>query len=417
MIKLQNRPKRVGELMASYNRFERLFSFDYPYNSYRSAKPISFIWLDENLPDSIVDYRSQWKFLDNVDGCIDYIKRQINSGHFIFLVISEIFGPELFLRIPDLMKQIFAIYIYCTEYYSSTEWTKDYPDIHGVYEDPLKLVRHIRNDYKQLQNSLGFYNTNSSNISTVEINRNFEETQCSNSLPITVYDNEQPNLFIDNQKRIDKLVLMVNTNESKSEMIKEFRRIYDGNRIVLVEIDDFEILYESNAAIYWYTRDSFVCRVINQSLRLNNQQTIYKLRHILIDIYSHLNESISSSESFPEIYYRGQLLSNEEFNYLKQLQGKIISINTFLSTTTSIQVALLYTGKSNKEDHLTSVIFSIEKHSSINTRPYSNISHYSLFPDEDETFFRIGNICQLPNSKDVWIIQLILTDQNDYQLK
>jgi len=361
LIKLQNRPKSVGELMTSY-RFERLFSFDYPYNSYRSAKPISFIWLDEILPDSIVDLykqtnRSQWKFLDNVDGCIDYIKRQINSGHFIFLVISETFGPELFLRIPDLMKQIFAIYIYCTEYYSSTEWTKDYPDIHGVYEDPLKLVRHIRNDYKQLQNSLGFYNTNSSNISTIKIDHSLEEVQCSISLPITVYDNEQPNLFIDNQKIIDKLVSMVNTNESKSEMIKEFRRIYDGNGIVLVEIDDFEILYESNAAIYWYTRDSFVCRVINQSLRLNNQKNIFKLRHILADIYSHLNQSVSSSSEFlPEIYYRGQLMLNEEFNYFKELQGKTIAINSFLSAATSIQVALLYTGKSNKDDHLTSVI-------------------------------------------------------------
>jgi hypothetical protein len=83
----------------------------------------------------------------------------------------------------------------------------------------------------------------------------------------------------------------------------------------------------------------------------------------------------------------------------------------------------MYTTKSNKDNHLTSVIFSIEKHSLINTRPYLNISHYSLFPDEDETLFsmgtifRIGNICQLPNSKDVWIIQLILIDQNDYQVK
>jgi hypothetical protein len=38
---------------------------------------------------------------------------------------------------------------------------------------------------------------------------------------------------------------------------------------------------------------------------------------------------------------------NEKFDYFnKEFQGKIISINTFLS----IQVALLYTGKSNKDD-------------------------------------------------------------------
>ncbi len=68
--------------------------------------------------------------------------------------------------------------------------------------------------------------------------------ECSISLSITIYDSELPNLFIDNQERIDKLVSMKNTNESKLEMIGEFRRIYDGNGIVLIEIDDFEYRYE-----------------------------------------------------------------------------------------------------------------------------------------------------------------------------
>ena len=219
---------------------------------------------------------------------------------------------------------------------------------------------------------------------------------------------------------------MTRTNDSKSEMIREFRRIYEKNPLVLVELDEFEIVYESDAAIYWYTRDSFVCRTINQSLRLNDLKMIFKLRHILGDIYSHLYQSYSSSSSsssLMEKYYRGQSMSNEQFDYFKELKDQMISIDTYFSATSSFQVALMYSGKCNGDDHSTPIIFSIEKDPSIKTRPYSNISDYSLFPDEDETLFsigtifRIGNIFRLINCDNVWIIQLILIDQRDYQLQ
>jgi hypothetical protein len=112
-------------------------------------------------------------------------------------------------------------------------------------------------------------------------------------------------------------------------------------------------------------------------------------------------------------------MSNKEFDYFKELRGNIISINTFLSTTRSMQVALMYAGKYHGNPLMTSIVFSIEKDFPVNTRPYANISAYSLFPDEEETLFamgsvfRIGNIRQLPNSNDVWIIHLKMTDQND----
>ncbi len=217
---------------------------------------------------------------------------------------------------------------------------------------------------------------------------------------------------------------MPHTSQSKIEMIDEFRRIYNDNPAIISEIDNFEYSYESHAAVYWYTRDSFVCRTINQSLRSSDVDTMFKLRHILTDIYAHLNQSYRQNslyfnESLSEIYYRGQVMSNKEFEYFKELRGNIISINTFLSTTRSMQVALMYAGKYHTNQDMTSVVFSIEKDSTVNTRPYANISHYSLFPDEDETLFamgsvfKIGNIRQLPNADNIWIIHLKMTDQQD----
>jgi hypothetical protein len=70
---------------------------------------------------------------------------------------------------------------------------------------------------------------------------------------------------------------------------------------------------------------------------------------------------------------------------------------------------------------MTSVVFSIERDSLVRTRPYANISRYSLFPDEDEVLFgmgsvfRIGNIREMPNADNIWIIHLKMTDQRDYR--
>jgi len=219
---------------------------------------------------------------------------------------------------------------------------------------------------------------------------------------------------------------MPHTSESKSEMIDEFRRIYNGNELILCEIDNFETTYHSNAAVQWYTKDSFICRTINQALRSSNIDTMFKLRYILIDIYDHLNQSHKQKHSLfyqspPEIYYRGQIMSNKQFDYFKELQGNIISINTFLSTTTSMQIALMYAGKYHGNSDMISVVFSIEKDLLISTRPYANISRYSLFPDEDEVLFsmggvfRIGNIREMPNADNIWIIHLKMTGQQDYR--
>jgi hypothetical protein len=228
------------------------------------------------------------------------------------------------------------------------------------------------------------------------------------------------------QRTIDTLLCMPHTLESRTEMIDEFRRIYNGNQLILGEIDDFENNYHSNAVVQYYAKDSFICRTIYQVLRSSDVDRMFKLRYILTDIYAHLNESYEQSYSFsyrspPEIYYRGQLMSNKEFDNFKELQGNIISINTFLSTTRSMQIALMYAGKYHGNPDMTSVVFNIEKSLSLRTRPHANISRYSPFPDEDEVLFGmgsvflIGNIYQLPNADDIWIIPLIMTNQQDYR--
>lgn len=215
---------------------------------------------------------------------------------------------------------------------------------------------------------------------------------------------------------------MPHTSESKEGMIEEFRRIYNENETILNEIDLFENNYNSEAAVQWYSKDCFVSRTINKVLRLSDVDQMFKFRYILIDIYKHLNQSYQQKHP-SYYYYRGQVIKNEQFNYLKELRGNIISINTFFSTTSSMQVALMYAGQYSQNEDKVSIIFSIETDSSIRARPYANISQYSLFPDEDETLFSMGslflinNIRQLTNAENVWMIYLTMIDQNHHSFR
>ncbi|CAF0938148.1 unnamed protein product [Rotaria sordida] len=257
-----------------------------------------------------------------------------------------------------------------------------------------------------------------------KILQNVEDVSSLLPLPITVYNPEQPHLFMAHQRTIDSLLCMPHTSESKAEMLTEFRRIFDDNQEILAEIDEFEDTYHSHAAVQWYTRDSFVCRTINQALRSSNVEAMFKLRYILTDLYAHLKESYRQMHwylqtSRPEIFYRGQGMSREEFDSFQELRGSIISINTFLSTTASMQIALLYAGKYHENSNLISVVFSIETNPKALIRPYANISPLSMFQDEEETLFamgsvyRIGNIRPLPDADNVWVIYLQTIHQDD----
>ncbi|CAF3300582.1 unnamed protein product [Rotaria sp. Silwood2] len=62
-------------------------------------------------------------------------------------------------------------------------------------------------------------------------------------------------------------------------MLVEYRRIYKDNEQVLAKIDALDQMYHSNAALRWYSRDSFLFQMINQALRSNNVNTMFKIRY------------------------------------------------------------------------------------------------------------------------------------------
>ncbi|CAF3006292.1 unnamed protein product [Rotaria sp. Silwood2] len=433
ILKSKRRYYRV-ELIKARCVFSNLCSFEYLTVDNEKSTSITFIWLDELINDSTEQFKKiiepfQWNFVNNISSCVSLIEKQLRQKSNIFLIVSGKFGEELFLTTFFLIQQVFSIYIYCAQIESNLKWSKGYLQIKGVYDNLNQLERRIEKDYQQFQDSLS-----DKNYRIVHQNDNqLEDSESVYSIALTVYNKEQASLFWGNQRTIDTLLSMPHSFESKKEMMEEFRRIYKNNRRILDEINLFDSSYDdllknshvNEASIQWYTKDCFVSKTINKILRSNDVDRMFKFRHILTDIYQHLNMSYKqnhswNSSSSNEIFYRGQLITNEDFDYLKQIRGSIISMNTFLSTTKSIQVALMYAGRYLNNKDMASVVFIIEKDPWLNTRPFANISHYSLFPDEEETLFsmgcifKIGNIRQLTGEDNIWTIHLKMLQHDHY---
>ncbi|CAF0838365.1 unnamed protein product [Rotaria sordida] len=399
-------------------------SFDYHHTS--ESKGISFIWLDEiinsldnNLNQIIEPYH--WYFFNNVTQCIPYIENQLRQQNEIFLVVSGSLGYELFLTAYRLMSAIRFVYIYCSRLGLHENWIKYYSQIQGVFNDSLVLEEKLKKNLEQI-NQL-----ENRKQSQTTANTSYEQfyDQTLVSLPILVYNQEQASAFMAHQRTIDTLLCLPHTNESFTEMIEEFRRIYNDNEIILAEINTFEETYNSNIALQWYSRDSFLFRIINRALRSSDVDMMFKMRHFLIDLYIELDNLYKQTHTFYsrpiiEKLYRGQLMSKIEFEYFKQLSGEIISINTFLSTTTSLQIALTFVNISLKHNDFIRVLFCIETNPSIqHKRPYANISNFSMFTDEDEVLFAMGSlfrilyIDKLDRINNIPVVYLRMVDQKE----
>ncbi|CAF0777012.1 unnamed protein product [Adineta steineri] len=121
------------------------------------------------------------------------------------------------------------------------------------------------------------------------------------------------------------------------------------------------------------------------------------------------------------IVYRGQGIIHSEFQKLKKSQAGLLSFNNFLSTSTDRQVAALYAESASQNPDLIGILFQMEIDPTVSTAPFVSLDNISHFGDQEKeilfsthTIFRIGKMEQVQDH--VWIINLILTKDDDVQL-
>ncbi|CAF1089465.1 unnamed protein product [Adineta steineri] len=397
------------------------------YRQKTESKGISFIWLDEivkssnNILDKIIE-PFQWCFFDNIFKCISHIENQLRQQNEIFLVTSGTLGCELFSTAYVLLTAIRFVYIYCSQVSLQEKWTNYRSQIRGVFNDPSMLEEKIKQDFQHIYQSSLFMNTTIESYIT-----STTDNETLISAPIIVYNQEHAHTFMAHQRTIDTLLCLPHTTGARVIMITELCRIFNDNETILEQVNKFALTYNSNNAIQWYTRDSFLFRLINKILRSSDAEMMFKLRYFLTDLYEQLDNVYKQTQIYNtstiEKLYRGQLISKIELEYLKQIQGHIISIKTFFSTTTSLQIALTFANSSVNDNDFIPIVFCIETNPYIqHKRPYANISKFSIYQDEDEILFSMGSLFRIQSIEEfdgmnnTPIIYLQMIDQKEIDL-
>ena len=214
-----------------------------------------------------------------------------------------------------------------------------------------------------------------------------------------------------------------------TDVLKEY---YAENEAEIRMIETFKISYKPHEALNWYTRPTFLYRIMNKGLRQHKIEQTFLFGFFIQDIYRQLqleHEKFTTVDADVTKVFRGQIMRIKEINRLRPCVN--IVINSFLSTTKDRSVALLFLDSMANSDNEFQRMFieidlptTMEKEESdkqkqirIRSRPFADISHLSSIEDESEILFMIGTLFIVRyfgyNEKDkLWTLKLVLNYDN-----
>ena len=390
------------------------------------------VWLQDDKNNITVDTSpisdiiKSLKIYFNESEAIDFIESSREKK--LFFITSNLNLNTIIGKVSDY-SQVIAIYILQTQLNSTNDQNLSCAKVHGVYHSIQDLSADLSKEYeRQLKYS-------EMPMSVFQRDKNVR----------TVRDLGKANArFLWFQLVIDILISIPYNDQAKDEMLFECRKHYgipcgddddetetnvvDSSKSNYIknkeqEIIDFETNYKSTEALRFYTNDSFLYRLFNQAFRTENIDLLFIFRFFLADMYKHLQKLYAEQfpSALPSTVFRGQIMTNQEFDSIKNNIGLLISINTFFSTTVDRDVAGSFSsyGIGLDVDHV-SVLFQIEVDVAHSTskRPFASISAFSKFPDEQETVFSVGSMFRIEYVEDRrmieghWYVKLKLVEDD-----
>ncbi|CAF1422705.1 unnamed protein product [Rotaria magnacalcarata] len=188
--------------------------------------------------------------------------------------------------------------------------------------------------------------------------------------------------------------------------------------------EKFELTYTASDAIEWYTRDSFVHKIVNRAVRSFDEIKLRCMTFLIRDIrqqlrYCYLNLQQRSNLTV----YRGELMSIKDIQRIRDTSlGSLISMNGFLSTTRTLNIALVYANKNCDlvNDSRCHVLFEINIDAVNSPVIYADVSRISKFQEEDEILFDMGTLFKIESidhdeDSKLWKVQLTTAAREAYK--
>ncbi|CAF1397698.1 unnamed protein product [Rotaria sordida] len=363
------------------------------------------VWFssDNNFPNELAYFVDYLEKYDSFETCCNYVQG-FQSERIIILVLIDFFE---YLSYFNNLFQIQSIYVVQRNLQNMQYEKQEYSKLVNIFTDERTLIERLRHDILlTYRHDLPI---------TIQC---LDEIKTEQSL-MSLDKNEYTILW--NQAFIYHLVndLDIDMNELKKNMIEQCQLEYSNNQIQLNSINDFDKNCTYDNVLNWYTKDSFVYRLVNKAFRKRNIDLICKFRYFIILLYKKLKElSIKQQKENYSTIYRGQILGKNDLENLQFNIGRLISINTIMSTSRNENVArgFIYGAE-------VGVIFEINTISASDNilHPFADISQLSVMSSEEEILFFAGAVFRINSvqkeNDSTWIIKLTLCNETVEQLE
>jgi hypothetical protein len=347
------------------------------------------VWLDENIDKASTVYLDLIKNIRSVvntietftdpDQCIDFIT-DINRVK-VFMIISNAFSCCTIPCIHDI-PQLEAIYIFSRDISYDEQWITHWPKVISIFSQISSICESLktavrRRDEDTVSISIVSIDDAGSNKNLNELDQSFMYTRL-----------------------LKEIILDLNYDErSITSLTQYFRKEYSDNEYQLKFINEFEQEYFKETPIEWYTRETFLYRMLNYALRTQNVDCIIKMGFFIRDLHRqikqlHAEQYIIGKTQLLTVY-RGQGISYRDFEKLQNSIGGLISFNNFLSTSRHRDLSFIYADSNQYHSNLIGILFEITIDTSRSMVPFADLHNLSYIKEENEILFSMHTVFRI----------------------
>ena len=380
------------------------------------AEDFYLVWLDGNIDRSRNDYRNSISKLEqvvtvvhthtDVDECIDLVTKTWKT---VFMIISGRVSESV-LPILQRIPQVSGVYIFCQNYLKYEKQAKEWSKVNGIYTDIVSICIALRQVIEETKSYVVSINSIKRNDTVEE--RDLDRLDCSFTYTMIL-------------KEI--LLTMDFDQRHVQEFLTYCRQQFAHNSRGLSIIDTFEREYRPKKAIWWFTYDCFINLILGRALRTMEMDIIFKMGFFLRDLHNqitalHAQQYGQWQHPSSLTVYRGQGLSQTDFEKLKMTQDGLLAFNQFLSTSLNRDIALRFARHTRRYSNLVGILFVMTIVPTMSTTPFANVKDIGCYQREEEilfsmhSVFRVGQVKQIDENDCLWEVQVTLTDDNDRHL-
>ncbi|CAF3517679.1 unnamed protein product [Rotaria sp. Silwood1] len=231
------------------------------------------------------------------------------------MIVSGSLGRHLIPKIYAL-PQMDSIYVFCQNRSVHQQWATTISKVKGIYTQIEPISKSLQIDRERCDQAM-------ISISFCGIDPSFMYMQLLKEAILEIDDD-------DDTKCTKELV--------------DYCRIHDD--IPEDEIIKIERKYHRYSPIWWYTAPYFINSMLNRGLRLLDVNIILKMGFFIRHLHRNIEELhcerqlATTTTTNPFQVFRGQGLSMQDFEKMKQTKGGLMSFNNFLLTNRNRKISL-----------------------------------------------------------------------------